>query len=217
MWADPDSKKTFGLWETLKFSFPRLWRGGCCGKLTVVFNFFMILASKATNVIGPLLLKEVIDAMTCVPVMAAPGVKEKVCPTEQETYVLIGIYAGFKLLYDLLNNLREIPYAAMAAQAEISIAHDVYDHVQRLSLAFHLSRETGKIIRIVSRGSQSFASILRMFVFNITPLVVEMILVLIVFATRFSWHFFLLQLVAIVLYVVVTYYMTERRAESFKR
>ena len=115
MWADGDAKKTFGLWETLKFSFPRLWRGGCCAKFTVLFNFFMILASKATNVIGPLLLKEVIDAMTCVPVKASKGVEEKTCPTEQETYVLIGIYASFKLLYDLLNNLREIPYAAMAA------------------------------------------------------------------------------------------------------
>ena len=56
-----------------------------------------------------------------------------------------------------------------------------------------------------------------MLVFNITPLVVEVILVLIVFATRFSWHYFLLQLVAIILYVGVTYFMTERRAESFKR
>lgn len=68
MWVDENLKKTFGLWETLKFSFPRLWRGGCCAKFVVVFNFLMIIASKATNVIGPLLLKEVIDAMTCVPV-----------------------------------------------------------------------------------------------------------------------------------------------------
>ena len=97
--------------------------------------------------------------------------------------MLIGIYAAFKLLYDLLNNLREIPYAYMAAAAEISIAHDVYDHVQRLSLAYHLSRETGKIIRMVSRGSQSFASIVRMLIFNILPLIVEVVLVCIVFAT----------------------------------
>jgi ABC-type transport system involved in Fe-S cluster assembly fused permease/ATPase subunit len=32
---------------------------------------------------------------------------------------------------DFINNIREIPYANMAAAAEISIAHDVYDHVQR--------------------------------------------------------------------------------------
>jgi ABC-type transport system involved in Fe-S cluster assembly fused permease/ATPase subunit len=60
----------------------------------------------------------------------------------------------------------------MAAVAEISIAHDVYDHVQRQSLAFHLSRETGKIIRIVSKGSQSFSAILRMIWFNLAPILV---------------------------------------------
>lgn len=69
----------------------------------------MIFVSKATNVVGPLLLKQVIDAMTCAPTADAE------CPDAQSVYVLIGVYAAFKLLYDLLNNLREIPYAAMAA------------------------------------------------------------------------------------------------------
>ena len=55
--------------------------------------------------------------------------------------------------------------------------------MQRLSLAYHLSRQTGKIIRMVSRGSQSFASIVRMLIFNILPLIVEVVMVLIVFAT----------------------------------
>lgn len=54
---------------------------------------------------------------------------------------------------DFLGYVREIPFANMGAIAEISIAYDVYDHVQRQCLAFHLGRETGKIIRVVSRGS----------------------------------------------------------------
>lgn len=169
------------MWDTLKFTFPRIWRGGFYGKFLVIFNFMTIFCSKAVNVVGPLILKEVIDAITCIPT------PDKTCPTAQHTYILIGAYAAFKLVYDLMNNLREIPYATMAAQAEISIAHDVYDHVQRLSLAYHLSRETGKVVRMVSRGSQSFASILRMLVFNVTPLFVEGIMVLIIFYTRFSW------------------------------
>lgn len=66
---------------------------------------------------------------------------------------MIIAYAMTKFGADFINNIREIPYANMAAAAEISIAHDVYDHVQRQSLAFHLGRETGKIIRMVSKGS----------------------------------------------------------------
>ena len=70
-----------------------------------------------------------------------------------EIYLLIGLYSAFKLIYDLLNNFREIPYTNMAASAEIQVSKEVYEHVQSLSLSYHLSRETGKIIRIVSRGS----------------------------------------------------------------
>ena len=112
--------------------------------------------------------------------------------------------------------MREIPYATMAAQAEISIAHDVYDHVQRQSLAFHLSRETGKIIRIVSKGATSFASVLRMFTFTLIPISVEVTMVIVIFVTLFSWEFCVMQLLAIVVYILATYLLTERRAKMFK-
>jgi len=121
-----------------------------------------------------------------------------------------------KFAYDIFNNLREVPYARMAATAEISIAHDVYDHIQRMSLAYHLSRETGKIIRIVSRGAQSFSSVLRMLTFNIFPIFVEVCLVLIVFAYLFPLQFSVAQFCALTIYVAVTYVLTERRAKGFK-
>ena len=104
----------------------------------------------------------------------------------------------------------------MAATAEISIAHDVYDHVQRQSLAFHLGRETGKIIRIVSKGSQSFATVLRMGTFNILPIFVEITMTLTIFVTLFSYEFFLVQLGAIFLYIFFTYVLTELRAKGFR-
>jgi len=121
-----------------------------------------------------------INGMVCNP-------KKEVCPSQQEVYTYILIYTMCKFAYDIFNNLREVPYARMAANAEISIAHDVYDHIQRMSLAYHLSRETGKVIRIVSRGAQSFSSVLRMLTFNIFPIFVEVTLVLIVFAYLFPW------------------------------
>lgn len=164
----------------MKFTLPRLWRGGCWNKFLVIFNGIMIISNKVTSVLVPLLLKEVIDAIICdesktVDMEKSYFIKtfkadDTGCPSSEETYILIGFYAGIMFFADFLNYMREIPYATMSAQAEISIAHDVYDHVQRQSLAFHLSRETGKIIRIVSRGSQSFASVLRMITFNLIPL-----------------------------------------------
>lgn len=136
-WGETGEKKSFGLTGFAKFTFPRLWVGGCWRKFLVILNILIMLLLKVSSIFIPLLLKEVVDAITC----EADAVKttDKFllreesygCPSEQETYILIGIYAVVKFLNDFINYIREIPYANMAALAEISIAHDVYDHVQR--------------------------------------------------------------------------------------
>ena len=128
---------------------PRLWRGGCTNKILLLTNILLVFVVKIAQVINPLILWKVIDSIMC---EEEPGVTE--CPTEEETYSLILFYAGIKLSYDVINTFRDIPYAMMAAAAETAIADEVYFHVQSLSLAYHLSRETGRVIRIVSRGSQ---------------------------------------------------------------
>jgi ABC-type multidrug transport system fused ATPase/permease subunit len=157
-----------------------LWRGTLYDKFLVLFNIILIFANKGTNVLVPILLKFAVDAITC-----AGGVQT--CPSPQQTYLLIGAYAVCKFLADFINYIREIPYTRMAANAEIKISHTVYDHVQRQSLAFHLSRETGKIIRIVSKGAGSFSSVLRLTAFSLLPILVEIIMTLVVFFTLFNW------------------------------
>lgn len=57
---------------------------------------------------------------------------------------------------------------------------------------------------------------LRLGAFNLVPILTEIILTLVIYLTLFSWQFFLLLLVSIVLYVYFTYYLTERRSTSFK-
>jgi ABC-type transport system involved in Fe-S cluster assembly fused permease/ATPase subunit len=104
----------------------------------------------------------------------------------------------------------------MAAAAEITIADEVYHHVQSLSLAYHLSRETGKVVRIVSRGSQSFVSILRMIFYNLLSIFAEITLTLTISAAIFNWTFTALQIFSLVVYFVVTYTVTEARAKGFK-
>lgn len=157
---------------------------------------------------------KVVNAMICKP--DDGELEEKKCPTEEEIYSYILFYTGFMLAYEMIHTFREIPFARLSANAEISIASDVYYHVQSLSLAYHLSRETGKVIRIVSKGSQSFTNILRMILFTLFGLVIQIVMTLIVSLTIFSWQFTMVQLFALVVYVFVTYILTERRAKGFK-
>jgi ABC-type multidrug transport system fused ATPase/permease subunit len=155
-WAESAEEKSFGLGGMIGFTIPRLWTGGSLRKFLVILNIALVFILKGVNVFVPIVLKEAVDSIVC----TEDTVKDlnfllrtNKCPSEAETYSAIGMYVIVKFLADFINYIREIPFANMAAVAEISIAHDVYDHIQRQSLAFHLGRETGKIIRIVSRGS----------------------------------------------------------------
>jgi hypothetical protein len=115
----------------------------------------MLLLSRGLNVTHPLILKFAIDDITC-----NSGIADQLdkCPhSVSHTYFLVALYVIIRFSADFVNNIREIPFANISASAEIYIAHLVYTHTQNQSLAYHLSRETGKVVRIVSRGSQSFA------------------------------------------------------------
>lgn len=193
--------------DSIKFSLPRLWRGGCCNRILLIFNILMVFVVKVAQVLNPLILMLVVNSITCT---------EDCKYTTEETYALILIYTGIKFAYELLNNLREIPYQRMASAAEITIADEVYFHVQSLSLAWHLSRESGKINRIVSRGSQSFVSIIRMLFFNLLSIFTEITMTLVLSAMVFNWQFTALQLFSLVTYFTVTYVVTETRAKGFR-
>ncbi len=79
-----------------------------------------------------------------------------------------------------------------------------------------MSRETGKIIRIVSRGSQSFSQILRIALFSLLPLVIELSMVLVIIFTLYPIPFTIITGGSVVIYVLVTGVITEWRAKYFK-
>ena len=68
----------------------------------------------------------------------------------------------------------------------------------------------------MSRGSSSFAQILRVALFQLIPLILELIFVIIVVGLLFPWYFFLIILVTIVAYLLDTFLLTEWRAKYFK-
>jgi ATP-binding cassette subfamily B protein len=84
-------------------------------------------------------------------------------------------------------------------------------------MSFHLKRETGKVIRIVSRGSVSFANILRFSLFNIVPTFLELGLVLLILGYLYKYYFFVITGFFVLTYIIVTFAITEWRAKYFKQ
>jgi ABC-type bacteriocin/lantibiotic exporter with double-glycine peptidase domain len=129
-----------------------MWGGSIQLKLASVSLLILLLISQFFGVIYPLIFKAIID-----------NISEE--PDYTKVYFLILQYAGLKFTADTLSNIKQWPFAYISAQAELVVSKLIYSHIQEQSLEFHLSRETGKILRAVQRGSGSFVTILNVVVF----------------------------------------------------
>ena len=191
-------------WATLARLLPYLWQY----KGRVAAAIVLMVGAKLANVGVPLLLKQLVDAMT-----VPPG----------STAALLVVPAGLLLAYGLLrfgnslfNELRELVFARATHGAARAIALKTFEHLHALSLRFHLERQTGGMTRDIERGVRGIESLVSFALFNIAATLVEVLLVLAVLASRFDAWFAGITLAALVLYIGWTVGVTEWRIQ-FRR
>ena len=92
----------------------------------------------------------------------------------------------------------------------------MYDHVQNQSLNFHLNRETGKIIRAVQMGSQSFVRLLNILIFMSFPLVIRLALVSAAIGYLYTYEYILITVISMVVFLITNYFATEWKRKFSK-
>ncbi|MDO9435073.1 ABC transporter ATP-binding protein/permease [Hydrogenophaga sp.] len=191
-------------WGTLKRLLPYLWQY----KVRVVIALGFMVAAKTANVSVPLLLKELIDAMTI-----KPG------SVESMLVVPLGLLLAYGLLRlstSVFTELRELVFAKATEGATRSISLQVFGHLHALSLRFHLERQTGGMTRDIERGTRGVQSLISYSLYSIFPTLIEVIMVLTLLGTKFDMGYVWITLVALVLYVTFTVIVTEWRTQ-FRR
>jgi ATP-binding cassette subfamily B protein len=191
-------------WATLQRLFPYLWQY----KWRVGFALGFMVAAKMANVGVPLLLKELVDAMTI-----KPG------SVEAMLVVPLGLLLAYGLLRlstSLFTELRELVFAKATEGATRSIALQVFGHLHALSLRFHLERQTGGMTRDIERGTRGVQSLISYSLYSIFPTLIEVMMVLTLLGTKFDMGYVWITLVALVLYVSFTVTVTEWRTK-FRR
>jgi ATP-binding cassette subfamily B protein len=191
-------------WATLARLLPYLWQY----KWRVMFALGFMVAAKTANVSVPLLLKQLVDAMTI-----KPG------SVEAMLVVPLGLllaYGGLRLSTALFTELRELVFAKATEGATRSIALQVFGHLHALSLRFHLERQTGGMTRDIDRGTRGVQSLISYSLYSILPTLIEVTMVLAVLGTKFDMGYVWITLVALVIYVTFTVVVTEWRTR-FRR
>jgi ABC transporter ATM len=77
----------------------------------------------------------------------------------------------------LFQELRNAVFASVAQKAIRKVALNVFEHLLRLDLSFHLSRQTGGLIRAIDRGTKGISFLLTSMVFHVFPTALEISLV----------------------------------------
>lgn len=199
--ADAQHTRSQPLAATLKRLFPYLWQY----KWRLIFALLCVLAAKFANVGVPILLKELIDAMTPKPTMAQAAL---IVPVG-----LIVAYGLLRLSTSLLTELRELIFAKATQGATRAVALKTFRHLHALSLRFHLTRQTGGLTRDIERGVRSIESLISYSLYSIFPTFVEIALVLGILAFKFDAGFAWITGTAVLSYIVYTISVTEWRTK----
>ena len=187
--------------DTLKRLFPYLWQY----KWRVFAALSFMVGAKLANVGVPLLLKELIDAMSFKPNDPMAVI---VVPVS-----LLLVYGVLRLSASAFTELRELVFAKATQGAARQIALETFQHLHGLSLRFHLERQTGGMTRDIERGVRGIESLISYSLYSIVPTLVEVALVLSILAVKFDVWFAGITVLALALYIVFTISVTEWRTQ----
>ena len=187
--------------ETVKRLLPYLWTY----KWRVMAALTFMVCAKLANVSVPLLLKDLIDAMSFKPndpqaVLVVP-------------VAMLVTYGVLRLSVSAFTELRELVFAKATQGAARQIALETFEHLHGLSLRFHLERQTGGMTRDIERGVRGIESLISYSLYSVVPTLIEVALVLGILAVKFDVWFAGITLTALVLYIIFTIGVTEWRTQ----
>ena len=166
-------------------------------RITVALS--CLILAKVANVGVPMVLKWIVDRMSVEKAMLAVP------------FALLVAYGFARLSVTVFTELREFFFAKVTQRSVRRIALQTFEHMHRLSLRFHLARQTGGLTRDIERGTRGISSLMSYLLFSILPTLVELGLVAGVLAWNYDWTFVTITLVTLIAYIAYTITVTEWR------
>lgn len=113
----------------------------------------------------------------------------------------------------MLNNLRSLCWVPVQQYTSKHVQLSLFHHLQSLSLRWHLHRQTGEVLKIVDRGTNSINMLLSHLLFNVLPIIVDITIAIVFFVSSFNYIFGLIVFFCMVTYVGVSIMLTEWRTK----
>lgn len=140
----------------IPYAIPQTWRL----RLIALLSVLCVITAKLCALLPPLAYKLAVDTLTS---NLLPGAVATV------PYAAIALFIGGKIAAQLFGGLRDYTYGVVAATCTRRFSVAVFTHMQNLSLAFHLQRKTGEVLKIMDRGVNSIDTVVNTVVFTLFP------------------------------------------------
>ncbi|WP_038281867.1 ABCB family ABC transporter ATP-binding protein/permease [Pacificimonas flava] len=182
---------------------PYLWPTGRPDlKRRIGVALVLVLLSKGAVLLMPFAYKAAVDAM---------GAEQDLSDAALVAIGMVIAYVGARFGGTLFDNLRNAVFERVGQGAAAQLADDVFRHMHRLSLRFHLERRTGALTRIIERGTKSIDQMLYFLLFNIAPTFLELAVVCGIFWVKLGPAAVGGMLAAVAAYILFTQKVTEWR------
>ncbi|KAG6010960.1 Iron-sulfur clusters transporter atm1, mitochondrial [Claviceps lovelessii] len=197
-------------WAIIREMSRYLWpKDGLGTKLRVGVAVSLLIGAKLLNVQVPFYFKSIVDSMN-MDFAAVGGTAAAVAGS------MIVAYGAARIGATVFQELRNAVFASVAQKAIRGVARNVFDHLLRLDLSFHLSKQTGGLTRAIDRGTKGISFLLTSMVFHIIPTALEISLVCGILTWQYGAKFAAVTALTMVGYTAFTIWTTAWRTR-FRR
>ncbi|KAJ5662479.1 uncharacterized protein N7477_010095 [Penicillium maclennaniae] len=192
-------------WAIMREMAKYLWPKNDWGtKLRVGTALSLLIGAKILNVEVPFYFKSIVDSMN-VDFASVGGTAYTVAGS------MIIAYGATRIGATIFQELRNAVFASVAQKAIRKVASNVFEHLLRLDLNFHLSRQTGGLTRAIDRGTKGISFLLTSMVFHVVPTALEISL-----TYQYGFRFAAITAVTMLAYTAFTITTTAWRTK-FRR
>lgn len=197
-------------WAIIREMSKYLWpKNDPSAKIRVITALVLLVGSKVLNVHVPFYFKNIVDSMN-IDFAALGGTAWGVGGA------MIFAYGAARVGAVVFQELRNAIFASVAQRAIRRVACNVFDHLLRLDLSFHLLRETGGLTRAMDRGTKGISYLLTSMVFHILPTALEISMVCGILAYQYGPKFAAVTVATMAAYTAFTVITTSWRTK-FRR
>ena len=176
-------------------------------RIRIGFALICLVASKGASVSAPFVLKHIIDDLS----------KDGVSDLLLVPLALIVAYGFARFSMILLGEIRDTIFGRVTERAMRKIGLKVFKHLHNLDLEFHLERRTGGLSRDIERGINGISFLMRFFVFNIVPTLLEIFLVAGLLFYNYGAPFAVIILLAVMAYISFSLATTDWRTQFVRQ